>query len=73
MKNELLATEGGNQVIKKHLPIQKSIGTEEIKEAKLIMNWLDKNKPTKYKHSLIHNDYKYDNVVFSSNSWSKIN
>lgn len=47
--------------------------TEEIKEAKLIMNWLDKNKPTKYKHSLIHNDYKYDNVVFSSNSWSKIN
>ena len=37
------------------------------------MNWLNDNQPNQYKHSLIHNDYKYDNVVFSSDSWSKIN
>ena len=37
------------------------------------MNWLNENQPKQYKHSLIHNDYKYDNVVFSSNSWTKIN
>jgi aminoglycoside phosphotransferase (APT) family kinase protein len=37
------------------------------------MNWLNENQPKQYKHSLIHNDYKYDNVVFSSDSWTKIN
>ena len=42
--------------------------TDDIKEAELIMNWLNENQPKQYKHSLIHNDYKYDNVVFSSNS-----
>ena len=47
--------------------------TDDIKEAKLIMNWLNKNQPKQYKHSLIHNDYKYDNVVFSLDSWTKIN
>ena len=47
--------------------------TDDIKEAKLIMNWLNDKQPNQYKHSLIHNDYKYDNVVFSSDSWSKIN
>ena len=47
--------------------------TDDIKEAELIMNWLNENQPKQYKHSLIHNDYKYDNVVFSSNSWTKIN
>jgi aminoglycoside phosphotransferase (APT) family kinase protein len=49
------------------------VATDDIKEAKLIMNWLNENQPKQYKHSLIHNDYKYDNVVFSSNSWTKIN
>ncbi|MBT3794223.1 MAG: phosphotransferase family protein [Flavobacteriaceae bacterium] len=47
--------------------------TEDVKEAKLVMKWLNNNLPTQYKHSLVHNDYKYDNVVFSSKSWSKIN
>jgi aminoglycoside phosphotransferase (APT) family kinase protein len=49
------------------------VATDDVKEAKLIMNWLNKNQPKQYKHSLIHNDYKYDNVVFSSDSWTKIN
>tara|TARA_Y200000002_G_scaffold266063_1_gene221075 strand:+ start:852 stop:1910 length:1059 start_codon:yes stop_codon:yes gene_type:complete len=46
--------------------------TDEIKEAEKVMNWLEKNKPKKHKYSLIHNDYKYDNVVFPNNSWDKI-
>ena len=37
MKNELLATEGGNPVIKKPFPIYKSIGTEEIKAANKVL------------------------------------
>ena len=37
------------------------------------MNWLAKNQPQKYAHSLIHNDFKYDNVVFADQSWQKIN
>ncbi len=47
--------------------------TEEIPEAEKVMNWLEKNQPTKYDHSLIHNDFKYDNVVFADDSWQKIN
>tara|TARA_B100000767_G_scaffold272606_1_gene300675 strand:+ start:1520 stop:2581 length:1062 start_codon:yes stop_codon:yes gene_type:complete len=49
------------------------VATEDIKEAKFVMDWLNENQPKQYNHSLIHNDYKYDNVVFSSESWSKIN
>jgi|TARA_B110000908_G_C10267827_1_gene466366 aminoglycoside phosphotransferase (APT) family kinase protein len=47
--------------------------TSDIKEANFIMDWLRNHQPKQYKHSLIHNDYKYDNVVFSSESWNKIN
>tara|TARA_B100001250_G_scaffold307929_1_gene269813 strand:+ start:256 stop:1320 length:1065 start_codon:yes stop_codon:yes gene_type:complete len=46
--------------------------TEEIPESYKIMDWLEKNKPTKYNYSLIHNDYKYDNIVFSDDSWNSI-
>ena len=47
--------------------------TEEIPEAEKVMNWLAKNQPTRYDYSLIHNDFKYDNVVFADDSWQKIN
>jgi len=46
--------------------------TEEIPESYKIMDWLEKNQPKKYNYSLIHNDYKYDNIVFSDDSWNKI-
>ncbi|MBU86967.1 MAG: phosphotransferase [Flavobacteriaceae bacterium] len=38
--------------------------TENIDESRKIINWLARNKPKKYDHCLIHNDYKYDNIVF---------
>ncbi|MEM6396197.1 MAG: phosphotransferase family protein [Bacteroidota bacterium] len=46
--------------------------TEDIPEAAKVMTWLDENQPREYDHCLIHNDYKYDNVVFQDNSWQSI-
>ena len=46
--------------------------TEDIPEAPKVMAWLDEHQPTEYHHCLIHNDYKYDNVVFEDDSWKKI-
>ena len=46
--------------------------TEEIPEAPKVMAWLDEHQPTEYDHCLIHNDYKYDNVVFEDDSWQNI-
>ena len=47
--------------------------TEDIPESAKIMNWLEKNQPSKYNYGLIHNDYKYDNIVFKDDSWGDIN
>ena len=47
--------------------------TEDIPAAEAVMKWLHDNQPTEYNHSLIHNDYKYDNVVFKDNSWLEVN
>lgn len=47
--------------------------TEDIPEAQKVMEWLDRHQPREYDHCLIHNDYKYDNVVFEDDSWEKIN
>ena len=37
------------------------------------MKWLDENQPKEYNHALIHNDYKYDNVVFKDDTWQELN
>ncbi len=47
--------------------------TEEIKESEKVMKWLHNNQPKKYDYSLIHNDFKYDNMMFKDNSWKEIN
>jgi aminoglycoside phosphotransferase (APT) family kinase protein len=47
--------------------------TEDIPIAQKVIEWLDKSQPTKYDFSLIHNDYKYDNIVFSDSSWEVVN
>jgi len=46
--------------------------TQEIPEAHKIMAWMEEHQPKEYDHSLIHNDYKYDNVVFKDESWSAV-
>jgi len=47
--------------------------TEDIPEAHKVMEWLDENQPKEYIHALIHNDYKYDNVVFKDDTWQELN
>ena len=46
--------------------------TEEVSSAQMVMKWMSENQPKEYKHCLIHNDYKYDNVVFKNDSWNEI-
>jgi len=47
--------------------------TMDIPEADKLINWMTENQPKEYDHTLIHNDYKYDNVVFKDDNWNKIN
>ena len=46
--------------------------TDEVPSAQKVMSWMTKNQPKTYDHSLIHNDFKYDNVVFEDDSWKTI-
>ena len=46
--------------------------TDEYPSAEIVMNWMQENQPTAYNHCLIHNDFKYDNVVFKDDSWKEI-
>ncbi len=46
--------------------------TKDLQVAKDLMQWLHENQTTDYDHCFIHNDYKYDNVVFTDDSWTEI-
>jgi aminoglycoside phosphotransferase (APT) family kinase protein len=46
--------------------------TDEVPAALKIMTWMEEHQPKKYDHTIIHNDFKYDNVVFKNDSWRKI-
>jgi len=46
--------------------------TSDVPEALKVMEWMARNQPQKYDHTLIHNDFKYDNVVFSDDTWKEI-
>ncbi len=46
--------------------------TDDIPNAGKIMKWLGENQPKEYSATLIHNDFKYDNIVFSKNDWGKV-
>lgn len=50
----------------------KNSKTDDIKEMNSLMSWLINNLPKQNKSSLIHNDYKYDNVVLDKDNISKI-
>jgi aminoglycoside phosphotransferase (APT) family kinase protein len=41
-------------------------------EAGLVMEWMETHQPKEYQHCLIHNDYKYDNIVFKDDSWKEV-
>ena len=46
--------------------------TDNVPSAEKVMTWMQKNQPKQYVHTLIHNDFKYDNVVFKDDSWKEI-
>lgn len=46
--------------------------TEDISVAEKVMQWLNEKQPKTYEHRLIHNDFKYDNVVFKDETWNEI-
>lgn len=46
--------------------------TMAIPEVDKLIPWLEENQPKKYEHCFIHNDFKYDNVVFADDSWKRI-
>ncbi|TPN89179.1 phosphotransferase family protein [Aquimarina algicola] len=46
--------------------------TEDIPASKKVMKWMEENQPVTYNHSLIHNDFKYDNIVFKDNTWQEV-
>lgn len=46
--------------------------TDEVPAAEKVMAWMEEHQPKEYDHSIIHNDFKYDNVVFQDENWTKI-
>lgn len=46
--------------------------TDDVPTAEKVMTWMQEKQPKKYDHTLIHNDFKYDNVVFKDDSWKEI-
>jgi aminoglycoside phosphotransferase (APT) family kinase protein len=46
--------------------------TDDVKEIDEVIEWLHKNLPTDSGAALIHNDYKYDNLVLDPNDLANI-
>jgi aminoglycoside phosphotransferase (APT) family kinase protein len=46
--------------------------TMDIPEAQKLMAWMEAHQPTQYDHCLIHNDFKYDNIVFTNDNWDEV-
>jgi len=46
--------------------------THDIPEVETISQWIQQHRPASSSAALIHNDYKYDNVVLDSNDLTKI-
>jgi len=44
--------------------------TDDIKEMDIISHWLEENRPPEISASIIHNDYKYDNLVLDPQTLS---
>lgn len=46
--------------------------TDAVPAADKIMAWMETHQPDTYRHCLVHNDFKYDNVVFKDDTWQEI-
>jgi len=50
----------------------RAAATEDVVSSEQVMAWMQDHQPKTYQHSLIHNDYKYDNLVFTDDSWQEV-
>jgi len=46
--------------------------TDELNDMNLLADWLGKQTPREQQATLLHNDYKYDNLLFEKNNLSNI-
>ncbi len=46
--------------------------TEDVPAAAKVIRWIEDNQPKAYRHSLVHNDFKYDNIVFKNDNWQDV-
>ncbi|MEZ4772430.1 MAG: phosphotransferase family protein [Bacteroidia bacterium] len=46
--------------------------TDEVPEIEAAARWLAENMPKASSASLIHNDFKYDNVILNPDDWSEV-
>ncbi|WP_299311295.1 phosphotransferase family protein [uncultured Aquimarina sp.] len=46
--------------------------TGNVPAAEKVMKWMEEHQPKDYRYSLVHNDFKYDNVVFKDDSWKEV-
>ena len=46
--------------------------TDSIADMDFIASWLNENQPSEVRDSIIHNDFKYDNLVLDKENFSKI-
>jgi aminoglycoside phosphotransferase (APT) family kinase protein len=46
--------------------------TENVPDMEQLIDWLPANKPRRSEAAIIHNDYKFDNVMFNPNEPSRI-
>ncbi len=46
--------------------------TDDYPEVGLLASYLENNKPKSSKAALIHNDFKYDNLILDQNDWTKV-
>lgn len=49
-----------------------SAKTKEVHAAPMVMKWMQENLSVSEKASLIHNDYRFDNVIFADSTYSEI-
>ncbi|MBP2832060.1 phosphotransferase family protein [Aquimarina sp. U1-2] len=50
----------------------RNAATEDVPVATKVMRWMQDNYPKQYRYSLVHNDFKYDNIVFKDNNWNEV-
>lgn len=46
--------------------------TKEVKAANKVMKWMAEKQIESGEHCLIHNDFRYDNVIFKDEEWSEV-